>query len=119
MQHAPWSRVQISCQDFARAATSSARLVEATLNGSPRLIYAAVSSQPARKLANAFARFAAVNTAIMAPSQDTLFRSADMSLTQLYISNEIGREVVSALGELGVMAFRDVSENSRTLKGGV
>lgn len=42
--------------------------------------------------------------------KDTLFRSADMSLTQLYISNEIGREVVSALGELGLMDFRDVSE---------
>ena len=48
---------------------------------------------------------------------DTMFRSADMSLTQLYMSNEIGREIVSALGEIGLMDFRDVSDVSYSLLG--
>ncbi|MCJ1388405.1 H(+)-transporting V0 sector ATPase subunit a [Xylographa bjoerkii] len=48
----------------------------------------------------------------MGVPKDTMFRSVDMSMIQLYISNEIGRDIVSALGELGEVQFRDL--NSET-----
>lgn len=42
------------------------------------------------------------------PKEDTMFRSSPMSMVQVYMSKEIGREAVTALGQLGLLHFRDV-----------
>ncbi|CVL13276.1 uncharacterized protein FPRN_15222 [Fusarium proliferatum] len=50
----------------------------------------------------------------MALWQDTSFRSAYMSMVQLYVSNDIDREVVTALGKLGLCQFCDISLHTHT-----
>jgi V-type H+-transporting ATPase subunit a len=42
------------------------------------------------------------------PLEDTMLRSSPMSMVQVYMSKEIGREAVTALGQLGLLHFRDV-----------
>ncbi len=42
---------------------------------------------------------------------DTFFRSVKMTLVQLYIPSEIGRESIAALGELGCLHFRDLNSD--------
>ncbi|SPO05678.1 probable vacuolar ATP synthase 98 kDa subunit [Cephalotrichum gorgonifer] len=45
------------------------------------------------------------------PREDTMFRSSPMSMVQVYMSKEIGREAVTALGQQGLLHFRDLNEN--------
>lgn len=40
---------------------------------------------------------------------ESLFRSAEMSLVQLYIPSEVAHDTVYELGELGNVQFKDVS----------
>lgn len=45
----------------------------------------------------------------MGAGEESLFRSAQMSLVQLYMPTESAHATVSELGELGAIQFKDVS----------
>lgn len=45
----------------------------------------------------------------MTSVHSSLFRSEEMSLTQMFIPSEVAHTCVAELGELGKVQFRDVS----------
>lgn len=47
---------------------------------------------------------------IEAPKMGSMFRSEEMALCQLFIQPEAAYSAVAAMGEAGVVQFRDVSE---------
>jgi V-type H+-transporting ATPase subunit a len=47
---------------------------------------------------------------------ESLYRSATMSLIQLFIPSEVAHATVSELGELGNVQFKDVSAIGGTLR---
>lgn len=46
--------------------------------------------------------------------KDSIFRSEEMSLAQMFLQPEAAYETISQLGEMGCVQFRDVSEERIT-----
>lgn len=49
----------------------------------------------------------------MGAGDESLFRSAEMSLVQIYLPTESAHATVSELGELGNIQFKDVSSKEQ------